>query len=194
MFCGNDWQVDSPGRDVLDVSKSDTVVDYFKSRAIDLLVCCAGTILDGPLTRLSEEEWDHLINVNFKGAVTAAEAVLPAMLEKKEGHIVFISSNSAIYPPPGQVAYASAKAALLGLTTSMARLHGASNIRVNAILPGFLETKMTRKVTASRRGEILEQHCLGRFNTPLAVAGFIHFLHHGLPHTSGQIFRLDNRP
>ncbi|RYD36809.1 MAG: SDR family NAD(P)-dependent oxidoreductase [Verrucomicrobiaceae bacterium] len=188
------WQIDAPARDVLDVSDPAAVAGYFASGSVDLLVCCAGIVADGPLVRMSGEDWDESIRVNFGGAAAAAAAVLPGMVERKEGHIVFISSNSAIHPPAGQAAYATAKASLLGLTTSLARVHGGSNVRVNAVLPGFLETKMTRDVTPSRRQEIMGEHCLGRFNTVRAVAGFIRYLHEGLPHTSGQIFRLDNRP
>jgi len=170
------------------------VAGYFRSVPVDLLVCCAGAISDSLVARTTPENWDHSMKVNFDGAATAAAAVLPGMRDRREGHIVFISSNSAIHPPAGQVAYATAKAALLGLTTALAMAHGEANVRVNAILPGFLETKMTDDVTPHRRREILAEHCLGRFNTVRAVAGFIRYLHEGLPHTSGQIFRLDNRP
>lgn len=194
MFGEGAWEVDCPGRNELDVSDPVAISRYFDSRSVDLLVCCAGLLADGPLARIAEESWDRLIDVNFRGAAAAASAVLPGMAERGEGHIVFISSNSAIHPPAGQAAYATAKAALLGLTTSLATAHGGSNIRVNAVLPGFLETKMTESVTPRRRREILGEHCLGRFNTPRAVAGFVLYLQEGLPHTSGQIFRLDNRP
>lgn len=92
------------------------------------------------------------------------------------------------------MAYATAKAALLGLTTALADEHGPSGLRVNAILPGFLETKMTRAVSGKRKSEVLENHALGRFNTPDAVAAFIFHLQEDLPHTSGRIFQLDSRP
>jgi len=82
---------------------------------------------------------------------------------------------------------------LLGLTRALAAAHGARGIRVNAILPGFLDTRMTREVTARRREAVLGEHTLGCFNTPAAVAGFIRFLHEHLPHTSGQVFQLDSR-
>ena len=194
MFREEGWQVDAPGREVLDVSDPAGVARYFQSGPVDLLVCCAGVISDALVARTSPDDWDRTMKVNFDGAAAAAAAVLPAMRDRREGHIVFISSHSAIHPPAGQAAYATAKAALLGLTASLARIHGGANVRVNAILPGFLETKMTDDVTPRRRHEILAEHCLGRFNTVRAVAGFVRYLHDGLPHTSGQIFRLDNRP
>lgn len=193
-FRGEDWQVDDPGRDVLDVSDPVGVAEYFRSGPVDLLVCCAGATSDSLVAKTSPEEWERMMKVNFDGAAAAAAAVLPGMRARREGHIVFISSNSAIRPQAGQAAYATAKAALLGLTASLARIHGGANVRVNAILPGFLETKMTDGITLRRRREILDEHCLGRFNTVGVVAGFVRYLHDCLPHTSGQIFRLDNRP
>jgi 3-oxoacyl-[acyl-carrier protein] reductase len=113
---------------------------------------------------------------------------------RSAGHIIFISSQSAIHPPPGQAAYAAAKAALLGLATELACRHGPAGIRINTVLPGFLETRMTAPVSAARKAEVLAGHVLGRFNTCEAVGRFIRFLHQDLPHTSGQVFQLDNRP
>jgi len=187
------WDVDAPGSAVLDVTDRSAVASYLGAARVDLLVCCAGMTSDGPLARLPESEWDRTIGVNFQGAAAAAAAVIPGMEARGSGHIIFISSHSAIHPPAGQAAYAAAKAALLGLTTSLATSYGSSNIRVNAILPGFLETRMTGGVSPTRKEAVLGEHSLGRFNTPGAVAGFIHFLQEHLPHTSGQVFRLDSR-
>lgn len=188
-----DWIVAAPGSRELDVRDEIAVRKYFDSREIDLLVCAAGVIRDAPLVRLTEDAWDETWNINFTGAASCANAALPRMIRRGTGHIVFISSFSAIHPPVGQVAYVSAKASLLGLVADLAARHGSSNIRVNAVLPGFLETRMTENVTEHRRAEILSSHTLGRFNTCGAVAGFIHYLQHELPHTSGQVFQLDSR-
>lgn len=194
VFSDAGWHVSAPGRDALDVSDPVAITRYFQSQQPDLLVCCAGIVSDGPLLRLSEEVWDQTVRVNFDGAARAALAALPAMVSRKEGHIVFLSSNSALKPPKGQAAYATAKAGLLGLTSSLAKEYGCFNIRVNAILPGFIETALTSEVTLQRKGALLAEHALNRFNTPEAVAAFIYFLHEHLPHTSGQVFRLDSRP
>ncbi len=188
-----DWVVEAPGSALLDVRDNDAIRDYFEHRSLDLLVCAAGVTRDAPLPRLSEEAWMETWAINFRGAADCAKAVLPRMRKKGAGHIVFISSFSALHPPVGQAAYAAAKAALLGLVADLAPACGADNIRVNAVLPGFLETRMTESVTERRRGEILNAHALGRFNTCEAAAGFIRFLHHELPHTSGQVFQLDSR-
>lgn len=188
------WSVAAPGRQNLDVRNRDAVEEYFRTRKTNLLICAAGAIRDAPLVRLSENAWDETWDVNFRGAALCADAVLPGMLAENAGHIVFISSHSALHPPPGQVAYATAKAALVGLVTQLASRHGSSNIRVNAVMPGFLETGMTASVADRRRAEILAAHTLGRLNTCREAAGFIRFLHHEMPHTSGQVFQLDSRP
>lgn len=190
---GPEWSVAAPGSRDLDVRDPSAIQQYFQNRTVDLLVCAAGVTRDAPLARLSEEAWDQTWNVNFTGAASCAAAVLSGMKSKGNGHIVFISSFSAIHPPVGQSAYAAAKAALLGLVADLASRHGPFNIRVNAVLPGFLETRMTMSVSASRRAEILAAHTLGRINTCQATANFIRFLHQEMKDTSGQVFQLDSR-
>lgn len=192
-FRGDAWEICAPTRDEVDVCDREAIRAFFHGRSIDLLICAAGAIADAPLARFSEPTWNETVAVNFQGAADCAAAALPAMLAQQSGHIVFISSYSAVHPPIGQAAYATAKAALIGLTEELARLHGHRGVRVNAILPGFLETRMTESVTTRRKAAILASHALGRFNTPSVVAGFIRHLHDRLPHTSGQVFQLDSR-
>lgn len=192
-FSGPEWMIGAPNRNELDVTNLMAIQNYFELLSLDLLVCAAGIIDDAPLARISENKWDKILAVNFLGALNCATAVLPKMIEQKNGHIVFISSYSGRHPAVGQAAYAASKAALLGLTSNLAAEYGSFNIRVNSILPGFMETKMTKNVSKIRKDEILEEHFLGRFNTPVAVAKFIYYLHENLPHTSGQFFQLDSR-
>jgi 3-oxoacyl-[acyl-carrier protein] reductase len=193
-LCRPGWVVEAPGRSELDVCDPLAVARFFDPRQVELLVCAAGVTRDAPLGRLGESCWDEVWQVNFRGAARCAEAVLPGMKARKVGHIVLVSSFSALHPPVGQVAYAAAKAALLGLVADLAVRHGGDQIRVNAILPGFLETPMTQGVSEGRRNEVLGDHTLGRFNTCGDTARFVDYLHHQLPHTSGQIFQLDSRP
>lgn len=193
-FDAADWENFAPGRRELDLGDPSKVDSVLESRPVDLLVCAAGTIRDAPLSRMDESMWDEVFIVNFTAAAACAAAVLPGMIRQGRGHIVFISSHSALHPPLGQAAYATAKAALLGLTHSLARENGRHGVRVNAILPGFLETQMTSTLANHRKAEILANHALGRFNTPDAVARFIRFLHDQMPDTSGQVFQLDSRP
>ena len=187
------WRIHAPDREVLDVADFSAVRDHLADRPVDLLVYAAGMIRDAPLLKLDETNWDQILAVNYQAAAECAKVVLPTMRACGSGHIVFISSGSALHPPAGQSAYATAKAALLGLTRDLAARHGPDNIRVNAILPGFLETRMTAAVTATRKSQILSDHYLERFNTPEVVANFIRYLHDELPHTSGQVFQLDSR-
>ena len=192
-FSDADWTIDAPGRSQLDVANAASIDRYFATRQVDLLICAAGMIRDKSLGRTSTEDWDEVFAVNYTGAAKCAAAVLPGMIRRNEGHIIFISSHSALHPPLGQIAYATAKAALLGLTTALAKENGQHNIRVNAILPGFLDTPMTTAVPGERSAAILSDHALGRFNTPAAVAKFIRHLHEHLPNTSAQMFQLDSR-
>lgn len=185
------FAVHAPGRNELDVTDCQSIESYFKDRHSSLLICNAGIIRDQPLARMSEADWDQVMEVNLQGALACARAALAGM--KGGGHIVFVSSYSALHPTVGQSAYATAKAALLGLVRDLAVQQGAANIRINAVLPGFLATRMTATVSEARRKEVIEQHALGRFNTPECVAAFIRFLHQELPHTSGQTFQLDSR-
>ncbi len=193
VFTDPSWQVIAVGRKELDVTRKDHVVRFFRNRPVDLLICCAGVAGDSLLGKLDEAMWDQILAVNYEGSAACAAAVLPEMIYRGVGHLIFLSSRSAIHPSAGQAAYVTAKAALLGLTTALARANGTNGIRVNTILPGFLETPMTQEVTIKRRAKVLEDHVLGRFNTPSTVAKFIRYLHEELPHTSGQIFQLDSR-
>lgn len=184
----------APGRDELDVSNSESIKSCIAAAGdVDLLVCGAGLTIDKPLARMTESDWTQVMDVNLKGAFLCAREVSRGMMKRRTGHVVFIASFSAVHPPSGQANYAAAKAALLGMMKSMAQELGPRNIRVNAILPGFLETKMTRDLPDNVKQASLSRHTLGRFNTPDAVARFVSCLHLQLPNTSGQVFNLDSR-
>jgi 3-oxoacyl-[acyl-carrier protein] reductase len=177
-----------------DLTDADAVQRCFAAMEVpDLLVCAAGVTRDRLLPRLSEENWDEVLGVNLRAAFLCARAVAGSMLKRRSGHIVFISSFSAIHPPAGQSAYAAAKAGLLGLTRSLAKEFGPRGVRVNAVLPGFLETPMTANLQPSVRAAALAAHVLGRFNQAAQVAAFIRCLHLEMNATSGQVFNLDSR-
>ena len=187
------WSVAAPGRDELDVRCQQSVTAYLSNRDVDLLVCAAGITRDEPLIRLSEPLWDEVVETNLNGPARCAKAVIKGMLRRKSGHIILISSFSAIHPPKGQTAYAASKSGLIGLAKTLAKEAGPCGVRVNVILPGFMETPMTAKVTESRLEEIRHDHALDCFNTPERVARFIRFLEEEMVHTSGQVFQLDSR-
>jgi len=189
-----DIEVLAPGKDQLDVTSLDSVQDFIGAAGdIDLLVCNAGVIIDKTLSRMTEQDWSAVMDVNLRGAFLCAREVARGMAKRRAGHILFISSFSALHPPLGQVNYSSAKSALLGMMKSMAQELGRRNVRVNAIIPGFLETKMTAGLSDEIKQVICDRHVLGRYNTAQSVAGFVSYLHQHLPHTSGQIFNLDSR-
>ncbi len=192
-FARKGWEVIALGRSDLDLGDSRAVTRYFQSNACDLLVCCAGIIRDVPLSRMEEEQWDDVFAINFKAAARCATAIVPAMLAKGRGHVIFVSSYAARHPAIGQAAYATAKAALHGLAREMAETYGRSGLRFNVVLPGFLETPMTESVSEKRKEVIRGAHSLDHFNTPEAAAGFIRFLEEEMPYTSGQVFSLDSR-
>lgn len=193
-FLAGGWEVVQLGRNDLDLSDKDALEAFFSGKKCDLLVCAAGMIRDQPLGRMEEAAWDEVFHVNFMAARNCARAAIPAMVEQGKGHVIFISSYAAVHPAIGQVAYAAAKAALHGLTKELAEMHGGSGIRVNAVLPGFLETPMTSGVSEKRREIVKKLHFLGELNTPERAAEFMRFLHERMRHTSGQIFSLDSRP
>lgn len=186
-------EVHAPGRQEMDV-RDEAAVDVFfaKLAHVDVLIANAGLTRDGALTGLSGEAIGEVIDTNLRGAFFCARAALKPMLRQRSGHILLIGSRSARSGPRGQTAYATAKAGLIGLGQSLAREYGARNIRCNIVLPGFLETRMTRGLPTARRDEILAEHALGHFNTVENAARFIAFLAR-LEHVSGQIFTLDSR-
>ena len=187
-------EVLAPGRVQLDVTSADSVNSYVRTAGdIDLLVCNAGLTIDKPLVKLTDSDWTQVMDVNLKGAFLCAREVSRGMMKRRSGDIVFISSFSALQPPEGQVNYAAAKSALLGMMKSMAKELGSRNVRVNAVIPGFLETKMTDPLSDQIKSVSLKKHVLGRYNTTESVANFITFLHQKMPHTSGQVFNLDSR-
>ena len=182
------------GRKDLDLADDEAVKAYFSENSCDLLVCAAGIIRDQPLKYMEEQKWDEIFRVNFTAAKNCALAALPSMVERNGGHVVFISSYAAVHPAVGQAAYAAAKASLLGLTKDLAAAYGEKGIRVNALMPGFLETAMTETVSEKRKSVVRDLHFLKEFNTTDAAADFLWFLDERMPWTSGQIFQLDSRP
>lgn len=189
------FEVLSPGRDELDVTSPDSVRTFFAGvKQFDLLVNNAGICRDVSVVKMSEAEFDHVLDVNLKGAFLVAQAAVKLMSKQRHGHLVNIGSYSALSGPAGQANYAAAKAGLIGFTQSIAKEYGARNIRANCVLPGFLETKMTRHLLedAAWRESLMSQHTLGRLNTAQDVARFIVFLH-SMESVSGQVFQLDSR-
>ncbi len=189
------FQVAAPGREELDVTDTASVDSFFASlKSIDLLVNNAGVCRDASILRLGESDFDHVLDVNLKGAFLVTQAAVRLMAEQRCGHIVNVGSYSALSGPAGQASYAAAKAGLVALTQSTAKEHGVNNVRANCVLPGFLETKMTRHLLEydEWKENLMQAHALARLNTPEEAARFIVFLH-TMENVSGQVFQLDSR-
>ena len=159
---------------------------------IDCLVNNAGVAIDGLLTQLDEDDWERAMAGNLDGTFRTIRAFLPLFLRHRDGQIVNISSHAA-HGAAGQTAYAAAKAALIGMTQSLAREMGGRNIRVNAVLPGVMPTGMTAELSAERLAEFAAANALRRLNDPAEAARFVVHLA-SMRNVSGQVFHLDSRP
>ncbi|HVN23603.1 MAG TPA: 3-oxoacyl-[acyl-carrier-protein] reductase [Syntrophorhabdales bacterium] len=142
---------------------------------VDNLVNNAGITRDKLLLRMSEEEWDQVIRVNLKGVFTCTKAVIRHML-KKGGSIVNISSIAGLMGNAGQSNYAASKAGIVGFTKAVAREYGERNIRVNAVAPGFIVTKMTDTLDEAWKEKTVKAIPLGRAGEPMDVARVVYFL------------------
>jgi 3-oxoacyl-[acyl-carrier protein] reductase len=160
--------------------------------SLDLLVNNAGLTMDGLLLRMSEEQWDDVIETNLTGAFHCIRAAAQQMSKGEGGHIINISSIVGVQGREGQANYAASKAALIGLTTACAQELGSSNIQVNAVLPGYLPTDMGATVSDAIHSKIVSRNALGRTSDAAEVADFIYHLS-CMKNVSGQVFNLDSR-
>lgn len=143
---------------------------------VDVLVNNAGITRDTLIMRMSEEDWDAVLTTNLKGAFLCSKAVIRPMMRQRSGSIVNLSSVVGLVGNPGQANYAAAKAGLVGLTKSLAKEVGSRGIRVNAVAPGFIETRLTDVLPDNLKDGAKEQIALKRFGLPEEVAGAVSFL------------------
>ena len=179
------------GGDVSSPEEMSGMADEVRSRwgRVDVLVNNAGITKDSLLVRQSGEDWDRVMAVNLKGAFNAIRAFAPLMNEG--GHIVNISSYSAVKGKGGQAAYSASKAALLGLTRSAAIELAGLGIRVNAVLPGYMPTSMGLHARGALE-RAKEDSLLGDLSDPKEAARFVVFLA-GTMKVTGQVFSLESR-
>lgn len=143
---------------------------------LDALVANAGITRDGPAVRMDAEAWRAPIEVNLTGTMAAMHAALEGMLRRRSGSIVAVSSIVGVQGNAGQANYAASKAGILGLVRALARSAGPSGVRVNAVAPGYITTRLTDVLTDEQRERLLSGSALPRLGTPEDVAGPIAFL------------------
>lgn len=143
---------------------------------IDILVNNAGITRDKLLVRMGDEDWDAVLNVNLKGPFLLTRAVARPMMKQRAGSIVNMASIIGLIGNAGQCNYAASKAGLIALTKSSAKELAGRNIRVNAVAPGFIESRMTEVLDEDVKNRMLAAIPMGRFGTPEDVARIVLFL------------------
>jgi 3-oxoacyl-[acyl-carrier protein] reductase len=164
--------------DVSDPDQAQALVEQVESELgdVDILVNNAGVTRDTLIARMSDEDWDVVIDTNLRGAFNTSRAVARKMLRRRSGVIVNLTSVVGMHGNPGQVNYAASKAGLIGLTKALARELGSRGVRVNAVAPGYIDTALTDVLSEDLRGTILANTPLGRLGQPEDVAGAVRFL------------------
>lgn len=164
-----------------DVSNVEDVTSMFEEiksllGPVEILVNNAGITKDGLLIRMSEEDFDSVIDINLKGTYLCTKAAIKDMMKAKKGRIINITSIVGVVGNPGQANYCASKAGIIGFTKSVAKEYGGKGITVNAVAPGFIQTAMTDKLPEKVREAYLKQIPLGRFGLPEDIANVVEFL------------------
>jgi 3-oxoacyl-[acyl-carrier protein] reductase len=164
-----------------DVANADSVANLFKtiaeqSKRLDILVNNAGITKDGLIMRMSEQDWDSVMDTNLKGAFFCCKAAARVMMGQRYGRIINIGSVVGITGNPGQANYVSSKAGVIGLTKSLSRELASRNILVNCVAPGYIKTEMTDKLTDDQKKAIAENIPLGRIAEGTEIASVVAFL------------------
>lgn len=160
--------------------------------AFDVLINNAALTNDAIMFRMTEEDWDDVVDTNLSGPFHCIRAAAHFMIKQRSGHIINISSIVGLQGREGQANYSSAKAGLIGLTKASAKELASFNIKVNAVLPGYLPTDMGSNLSDVVHDLILKENALGKASDPHEVADFIYHLSL-MNNVSGQVFNLDSR-
>ncbi|MBN1269778.1 MAG: 3-oxoacyl-[acyl-carrier-protein] reductase [Kiritimatiellae bacterium] len=143
---------------------------------IDILVNNAGITRDGLLPRMGEDDWDAVLDVNLKGTFLFTRAASRIMMKQRTGAIVNVASIIGLIGNAGQCNYSASKGGVIAFTKSVAKELASRNVRANAVAPGFIQTRMTDKLTEEQQKRMLEAIPMGRFGVPEDVAGVVAFL------------------
>ena len=160
--------------DVSDAAEAKRLVE--EAGDLDILVNNAGLTRDGLLARMSDDDWQTVIDTNLASVFYTCRAVTRPMMKKRAGSIVNISSVVGVHGNWGQTNYAASKAGIIGFTKSLARELGSRNIRANVVAPGYVKTQLTDVLPEDATGAMLENTPLGRLGDPEDVAGAVRFL------------------
>jgi 3-oxoacyl-[acyl-carrier protein] reductase len=166
------------GANVGDPAEAKDLVERVESELgdVDVLVNNAGITRDTLIARMSDEEWEEVVETNLRGTFNTCRAVSRKMLRRRAGAIVNISSVVGVHGNPGQANYAASKAGIIGLTKALARELGLRGVRVNVVAPGYITTELTDVLTEDQTGLILGNTPLGRLGSPEDVAAAVRFL------------------
>jgi 3-oxoacyl-[acyl-carrier protein] reductase len=182
------------GADVASAAAVDQTVEKALADAgkVDILVNNAGITKDTLLMRMSEADWDAVLNINLKGAFLFTKALARAFVKQRSGRIINIASVIGLVGNAGQCNYAASKAGVIGLTKSVARELASRSVTCNAIAPGFIETKMTAVLGEDVRQKLLSQIPLGRLGSAEDVANAVLFLASDqAAYITGQVLTVD---
>ena len=159
---------------------------------VDILVNNAGLTRDELVLRMSEAEWDEVLDTNLRGAFLCVRAVLRPMVRQRYGRIINISSVSGVIGNAGQANYSAAKAGIIGLTKAVAKEVASRNITANVVAPGFVTTEMTEALTQAQRQAVLQMIPLGRPAAPEEIAPAVAFLaSEEAAYITGQVLAVD---
>lgn len=174
--------------------EAETLINKAKEEfgTVDVLVNNAGITKDGLIMRMSEEDFDQVVNTNLKGIFNCCRFVVPIMLKQRSGRIINMTSVVGLMGNAGQANYAAAKAGVIGLTKSLAKEVGSRGVTVNAVAPGFIDTDMTAVLADKVKETIKESIVLKKFGTPENVADAVNFLASDSgEYITGQVISVD---